>query len=530
MATTAILEEPYFIGVVQDITDRKQADATLRKLNLELEDRVEQRTAEWKAAKEAAEAADRAKSTFLANMSHELRTPLNGILGFSQLLDRDYSLNAEQKNQIGIINRSGEHLLSLINSILEMSKIEAGRLNFRSNRFDLYTLLDRLEEMFTLPAIEKDLQFMVDLDPTVARYVETDEGKLRQVLINLLGNAIKFTSAGRVMLRIRSQEAAVILQSRSLMLKFEVEDTGAGINPDELESLFEPFIQSKHQQSSQEGTGLGLPISRQFVQLMGGNLTVESSPGVGSTFMFTIPVQLVDPSDLPSPALSRRILGLAPNQPAYRILVVEDNGTNQQLLVQLLQSVGFEVQAATNGQEAIALWETWQPHLIWMDMRMPVMDGYEATQRIRAREPETSFMPTKIIALTASAFEEDRSRVLGAGCNDFVRKPFQETELLEKMAEHLAVQYLYQETDPTESAISTRSTFDGVADVVAALRTVPAPLLAQLYQATIQLDSNQLVILIEQIAPDQPALAHLLTEKLDNFDLEYILNLLQGIL
>jgi CheY-like chemotaxis protein len=196
------------------------------------------------------------------------------------------------------------------------------------------------------------------------------------------------------------------------------------------------------------------------------------------------------------------------------------------LLVQLLQSVGFEVQAATNGQEAIALWETWQPHLIWMDMRMPVMDGYEATQRIRAREPETSFMPTKIIALTASAFEEDRSRVLGAGCNDFVRKPFQETELLEKMAEHLAVQYLYQETDQTESAICTKISFD----VVAALRTVPAPLLAQLYQATIQLDSNQLVLLIEQIAPDQPALAHLLTEKLDNFDLEYILNLLQGIL
>jgi len=520
------------LGCYEDITDRKQAEAALRQLNLELEDRVEQRTAEWKAAKEAAETANRAKSIFLANMSHELRTPLNGILGFSQLLGRDPSLNSEQKNQVGIINRSGEHLLNLINSILEMSKIEAGRMNFVPNYFDLYILLDRLEEMFSLAAIEKDLQFIVDLDPTVPRYVETDENKLRQVLINLLGNAIKFTQTGQVILRISSQDAEVITRPMPLILQFELEDSGTGIAPDELDSLFEPFIQSKYHQTSQEGTGLGLPISRQFVQLMGGTLTVESTEGVGSIFAFTIPVQLVDAVNLLSPPLSRHVLGLAANQPTYRILVVEDNDTNRQLLVQLLETIGFEVQATINGQEAIARWESWQPHLIWMDMRMPIMDGYEATQQIRAKEPEATPTPTKIIALTASAFEEDRSRVLEVGCNDFVRKPFQETELLEKMAEHLAVQYLYAEPDPAEpdpaeSTASARSVFDAVA-AVAALQTIPAPLLAQLYQATIQLDSNQLMTLIEQFAPDQPALANLLTEKLDNFDLEYVLNLLQA--
>lgn len=513
-----------YVGTITDIRDRKQAEQALQQLNLELEQRVSDRTLELQKAMEAAEAANRAKSTFLANMSHELRTPLNAILGFAQLLARDLTLEADKRQQLDIINRSGKHLLSLINDILEMSKIEAGRITFSPSCFDLHTLVDTLEEMFQIRASEKGLQLQVELDPLLPRYIETDENKLRQVLINLVGNAIKFTHAGSVQLRLSHQKTENLPPS----LTFAVEDTGVGIDQTELDSLFEPFTQSKNRQIAQEGTGLGLAISRQFVQLMGGCLTVKSTPGIGSTFAFTIPVQLGSTANLSVSLPFRAILGLAAHQPSYRILVAEDNDTNRLLLIQLLRSVGFEVQAATNGQEAIALWQTWHPHLIWMDIRMPIVDGYEATRQIRTMERRgggEGMPPTVIIALTANAFEEDRVRILDIGCDDFMRKPFQERELLEKMADYLGVRYLYADEAPPEVKPNTVAT---PLDAIAALQALPPQLLAQLYQATIQLDSQQLSSLITQIAPIQPQLADLLTEKLDNFDLEQILGLLQA--
>lgn len=521
------------IGLSRDISDRKQAEEALQQLNQELEQRVQERTTELQQAMEAAEAANRAKSVFLANMSHELRTPLNAILGFAQLMARDHTLELEKRQQLSIINRSGEHLLNLINDILEMSKIEAGRITFVSNRFHLHSLLDILEEMFQLRAIEKGLQFIIDRRPDLPQHIETDENKLRQVLINLVGNAIKFTQHGQVLLRVSTipQLAPVTVDpeqpSSALTLQIEVEDTGIGIASTELNSLFEPFIQSNNRQSTQEGTGLGLPISRQFVQLMGGNLTVRSTPGIGSTFAFSIPVQRVESTHQLTSSLPRHILGLAPNQPPYRILVVEDNETNRQLLVQLLQSVGFKVQAATNGQEAIARWETWHPQLIWMDMRMPVMNGYEATEQIRAREQMSGQQAerTKIIALTAGVFEEERTKVLEVGCDDFVRKPFQETELLEKMTTHLGVQYLYAETEIATNRSPT--TLDSC-HAIAALQELPTPLLIQLHQATVELDNQKLANLIEQVMPTQPQLAALFHEKVNTFDFVPILQLLQA--
>jgi len=524
-------EVEYLSSIIRDIRKLKQAEQALREVNLTLETRVAARTAELVEAKEAAEAANQAKSTFLANMSHELRTPLNAILGFTQLMSRDRTLPPEKQQQLSIINRSGGHLLNLINDILEMSKIEAGRTSFTPRCLDLDNLLDTLEDLFQLRAAEKGLRFIVERAPAIPRYISTDENKLRQVLINLLGNAFKFTPAGQVVLRVKIQPeaapvAAAIALSPDLRLGFEVEDTGSGIDPAELESLFEPFIQSKSRLSSPEGTGLGLPISRQFVQLMGGELTVESTPGRGATFRFSIRAPQAVAADLPPIPQSRTILRLAAGQPPYRILVAEDHEPNRQLLVQLLQSIGFEVQAAANGQEAIALWEQWHPQLIWMDIRMPLVNGYKAIQRIREREAHLHRPPTVIIALTASAFEEDRARVLHVGCDDFVRKPFQESALLEMIATHLEAQYLYTDAEPPAKG----GDMAGQGEAIATLQSLPPAIVTQLYEATIQLNNQKLQLLIDTLASDHPNLAAILSEKVNNFDLDQILTLLQDVL
>lgn len=397
-------------------------------------------------AKEVADAANKAKSEFLANMSHELRTPLNAILGFVQIMTKDKALLPEHKEHLEIIGRSGEHLLTLINDVLEMSKIEAGHLTLNETSFDLFRLLHSLHEMLDLKAELKGLQLIFDRAPAVPQYIRADESKLRQVLLNLLSNGIKFTEQGHVFLRVGLEADLDATPS----LSFEVTDTGAGIAVEDLDRLFEAFGQTETGRNSQEGTGLGLPISRRFVRLMGGDIQVESCLGIGSTFKFMIPLQLAEPLAVQTLEPRKRVIGLEPGQPTYRILVVEDKWANRQLLVRLLTPLGFEVREAKNGVEAVACCQTWQPHLIWMDMRMPEMDGYEATRRIKASE--YSWSP-KILALTANAFEEERLVALAIGCDDFIRKPCQEEVILEKIAEHLGVRYLYDES--VESPLTT---------------------------------------------------------------------------
>jgi PAS domain S-box-containing protein len=511
------------VGSLYDITDRKRTEEALKNLNQELEQRVQERTWELEQAVAISEAASRAKSTFLANMSHELRTPLNAILGFAQLMARDTALSNDHHQSLRIVNRSGEHLLMLINDILEMAKIEAGQVNLNVSCFDLDALLSTLNDMFYLRAQDKGLALSIDCHPALPRYFSLDVAKLRQVLINLVGNAIKFTTQGQVTLRVAPTYAiaAAPPPGTTLTVTFSISDTGIGLATGDRDRLFEPFVQAS--QGAIGGTGLGLSISRQFVQMLGGDITVESAPGQGATFAFTLPMPVAEPENAAAPPPRAQVIALAAGQPHYRLLVVDDNDDHRYLLSQLLQSVGFEVREATNGEEAIALWQSWQPQLIWLDMRMPVLNGYEAAQAIRNQEQGMAQTPTIIIALTANAFEDDRARAIDNGCDDFVRKPFEANHLLAKITEHLSVQYTYGSPTPTPSGPQPLSN----PEAIALLRTLSSSMLDQMQQATLQLDSDQLTQIMAQFTPAQTPLATWLNQQINDFAFDTIHDLIQ---
>ena len=462
--------------------------------------------------KEKSEAANRAKSVFFANMSHELRTPLNVILGFSQLLSRSPNLSGEELASLQSISRSGDHLLALINDVLEFSKIEAGRVELNPEDFDLHDFLLGLEEMFRLKAQKKGLTLKIITHKSVPIHIRVEKNKLRQVLINLLGNAVEFTDQGEIVLLIRVEG-----DGSACRLSFSVTDTGVGIAAKDQDRIFEAFYQVDDGRSLHQGTGLGLTISDNFVELMGGKLKVESTPDRGSRFSFDLPVEPVEGIGILYPEKGR-VIGLAPGEPEYRLLVAEDDPENRTLLLTLLRSIGFSVRTAENGRETIEIWRQWRPHLIWMDIRMPKMDGIEAIREIRGLPGGGR---TILIGLTAHAFEEDRKRILEIGGDDFVRKPWTEEMIFSCLEKHLRVCFQYDKDEPLPSDKTHPERLEPT-EVAALLADLPEALLSRFVEAVRQSDVAEIEQGIEDISQVVPRLGHFFQKLAADFAYEKI--------
>lgn len=416
-------------------------------------------------------------------------------------------------------------MLTLINQVLDFSKIEAGHISLDEKSFDLYSLLNDVIDMLKLKAEKKLLALVFEKSPDISQYVRADESKLKQVLVNLIGNAVKFTSKGFVTVRIKKKEYE--RKSLTQTLCFEIEDTGPGISPGETDTLFKPFVQTDTGRQHQEGTGLGLSISRRFIQLMGGDIAVRSEPGKGTLFFFEIKVHVISGEEIVSKAKSRRPATLESGQPTYKLLIVDDTSDTRNLFVNILQPFGFELREAENGREAVDIWQDWRPHLIWMDIRMPVMNGYEAVNMIRRMETahETE-EKTVIIAQTASSFEEDRKKIIEAGCDDFLRKPFKEFEIFELMRRHLGISYVYESIKEESSEHSRQRPAEIIPEMISG---IPDLLLKKLKEAAVNLDVERIERIIEEIRLIHSEFADWLKGMNDDFEYNKIIQMVEDI-
>ena len=499
------------VGTVQDITEQKLREDELSRYRDHLEEEVRQRTTELILARDAAEAANKAKSVFLANMSHELRTPLNAILGFSQMMRQEPNLAPAQRANVDIISRSGEHLLKVINDVLEIAKIEAGKLQLEVTTFDLHGLVYEVADMMRLRAQQKGLRLRLDQSSEFPHYIRGDEARLRQILVNLLGNAVKFTSKGGVTIRLGVKNNA-----RQHLL-VEVEDTGPGISEENQRHLFKPFVQLA-EGVAQGGTGLGLAIVRQFVELMDGGISVESTLGKGSLFRIDLPLEKADTAELDqlAPPHLGDVIGLVPDQPVYRTLIAENHRDSQRLLAKLMTEMGLPVKIAGSGEECVALFESWRPHLIWMDWRMPGMDGVEATRHIRQLAGGDK---VRIVAVTASAFKEQQPALLAAGMNDYIRKPFHFGEIYRCLKQQLGLEFIYRTEHKCE---------DGERLAPSMLAILEEDLRGQLHDAVLTLDSSRIDAVVERIRTVDAPLAKRLSRLTAAFDYPAILDALSA--